>query len=119
MTNSEVNETIARALGFLDVTQALCFMGDGVYVENQLNAYDRTITGCYRDYRSWTGSTDACFRDLVPHANARGWFLRTSQLPNGEHRAAFEKSDGTDMRGFSCESLSRSIAYAFVETLHA
>lgn len=29
MTNSEVNETIARALGFRDVTPALGFMGDG------------------------------------------------------------------------------------------
>lgn len=119
MTNSEVNEIIARALGFRDVTPAPGFMGDGVYVENQINAYDRMITGCYRDYRRWTGSTDACIRDLVPNANARGWFLRTSQRPNGEHSAAFEKSDGVDMRGFSCESLSRSIAYAFVETLHA
>ena len=116
MTDEEINLAVAKGLG-LDARILLVGGKPSGGITILMDGGERLILD--DPSRLWAQSADAGFRDLVPNANARGWFLRTSQLPNGEHRAAFEKSDGTDMRGFSCESLSRSIAYAFVETLHA
>lgn len=66
-------------------------MGDGVYVENQLNAYDRERTGCYHDYKCWTGSADACFRDLIPEAESRGctWQIQSISGHPGYAQAVF------------------------------
>lgn len=75
MTDAEINEAVARALGLPGVKT---YATGIVYVDitdPAFTEFDRQQTGARQRAVNWAQSLDACFRDLVPEAAARGLTL--------------------------------------------
>lgn len=120
MTDAEINEAVARALGTVctNPNGHVC-SADFIIEDGRVRGY---VDGSF-EVMDWATSLDACFRDLVPEAEERGWTLTIT-------RDSFEglSSWGVDfddevgpggIEGAGSESPSRALCLAWLKTKEA
>lgn len=115
MTDAELNAAVAKALGWtpsdIPLSEVARFFGceewrttDGALVSRRLPL--------------WATSLDACFRDLVPEARGRGYFLGVDCFDTLGFCAPFFHAGVTDNSTIA-ETPSRALCLAWLKTKEA
>lgn len=97
MKDGELNHAIAAGLGMKLAPSCDCHTEDGLL-------------------RNWAQSMDACLRDLVPEAMARGWWLLIMGADDGGFRVAFRGADDDCERYAIDDSACRATCLAWLGT---